>query len=89
MAKAKKKTTKKIGRPKGAKTTQKPVQTVDVSTCPRCKSTQRTEYRQARPPLVCVGLSPSGQPYTSVHWRICTCRNCGQVRIDKEYRNEN
>ncbi len=84
---AKKKPAKR-GRPKGSKTKPKPIQTVAASRCQKCQSTERTMYSSSRPPLVYSGFSPTGEPFTSVHWRCCKCKSCGQSRVDKEYRYE-
>lgn len=61
-----------------------PIVEVYKSQCPKCGSTERTEYNNTRAPLVVGGLK-DGRRYTSIIWRRTTCKSCKQARIDKCY----
>lgn len=59
---------------------------ISGSRCPKCHSTERTEYYGTiRRPL--VGIDSLGRAYTHVIWRRTKCLSCGQFRIDKTYEN--
>lgn len=81
---------KKLGRPKGAKTIDAPVQEVEVSRCPEikggCGSTKRTAYeylfdRTFDPPQI----NHHGVLYDKIVWRRCRCLDCGMPRTDKSF----
>jgi RNA polymerase subunit RPABC4/transcription elongation factor Spt4 len=76
--------TKRRGRPPGAATKTKPVVETRLSRCPVCGSTARTDYVNRREQAF-NGPAPDGRPCDVVVWRNTTCRNCGQLRVDKSY----
>ena len=78
--------TKKRGRPKGAKTVQRDVVTVEPTRCRVCGSTDRDPYRATRR-LPHSGFTPAGELYTTVVWRHTKCRHCGQARVDQTFEN--
>lgn len=61
-----------------------PIVEMQKSQCPKCGSTERTEYNQTRAPMV-VGGTKDGKKFNAVVWRRTTCKVCGQARIDKCY----
>lgn len=64
-----------------------PIVTGELTACPACGSTDRTEYKDTRTPLEHAGVTPSGRPYTHVRWKRTCCKGCGQFRIDKTFEN--
>ncbi|QDV53708.1 hypothetical protein Enr17x_57890 [Gimesia fumaroli] len=77
---------KKTGRPKGKKTQDLPVVEISATHCPKCKSTERTGYRDVRT-MEHSGIAPGGYPYNFISWKRTECLKCGQHRIDKKYEN--
>lgn len=62
-----------------------PIVRTEATVCPKCGSTDRTPYRgiTVRPQ---AGRMPgSGTPYNTIKQAYTTCRDCGQVRIDKVF----
>lgn len=47
----------------------------ELTNCPKCKSTERTAYKQTRIPLVWNGGRTT--------WNRTQCKKCGQYRIDR------
>lgn len=74
----------KQGRPKGAKTVDKPESVAGLTRCRACNSTERERYTNPRSVASC-GIDPDGKPYNRITWRNTRCKNCGQVRVDKFY----
>lgn len=74
----------KIGRPKGRKTENTPIQDVASSRCVKCKSTKREKYKNVKT-FTSSGISPNGNPFNSVKWKHTKCLHCGQPRVDKFY----
>ena len=74
----------KQGRPRGAKTVDKPESVAGLTRCKACHSTERERYTNSRSVSTC-GIDPEGKPYNRVTWRNTRCKNCGQVRVDKSY----
>ena len=72
------------GRPKGAPNANVETQTVDVSTCPKCGSTERGKYYNVRCKPI-AGRNANGRAYSAVTWKRCRCEACGQVRDDRSY----
>ena len=68
-------TTKKRGRPKGAKTKSRPVVEEKPAQCPKCGSTTRTAKKTA----LSMGKpsAEAGQWFKTVYSRV-DCRQCGQ-----------
>ncbi len=64
-----------------------PIVVGELTACPACGSTDRTEYKDTREPLEHAGVTPSGKPYTHVRWKRTCCKGCGQFRIDKVFEN--
>ena len=71
--------TKGRGRPPGAKNIKEYAEVVP-SRCPKCGSSQRSAYHNAR----YEDHSGQGLPFVGIHYRPCKCVDCGQARIDKE-----
>jgi len=80
---------KKIGRPIGAKDIDRELNDVEPSRCPKCGSTDRTRYT-AKTVVNFDGVSPKGQPYTSIVLRYTQCanENCRQHRIDRFFMDD-
>ncbi|QEG18946.1 hypothetical protein GmarT_48410 [Gimesia maris] len=76
----------KVGRPKGAKTQDLPVQNVFLSQCPVCLSTDRLGYSSVKTREF-SGTAPNGQPFNFVSRKRTRCLKCGQKRIDVTYEN--
>lgn len=57
-----------------------------ASRCPRCDSTERSEYHGTTERQI-SGTDSTGKPYTHVIWRRTTCTACGQQRVDRSYQN--
>jgi hypothetical protein len=76
------------GRPKGSRSLPHddvPVVTITpASRCPQCGSPRREKYYARR--VSDIPGTIDGQPFRRIVWRRCRCLECGQVRIDKEYR---
>ena len=78
----------RAGRPKGSKNIDyKPGSEVVLTRCPRCGSTEKEETRKPQR-IPTNRIAPDGGPCNMVINRYERCSNCGQCRIDKEYRNE-
>jgi len=56
------------------------------SRCPNCGSARRGDYYGRRVERS-IGQAPDGHTYWFIVRRRCRCLDCGQVRIDKQYRN--
>lgn len=65
---------KRRGRPRGAKTERPPVVEHELTTCPRCSSTNRSAYFNHREHVI------DGKRHV---WRRTRCEDCGQLRDDK------
>lgn len=76
----------KAGRPKGSKTKSIPAQTVFLSQCPVCLSTDRSGYFNVKTREF-SGSAPNGQPYNYVSRKQTRCRKCGQRRVDITFEN--
>lgn len=72
---------KKSGRKPGAKGRDYETATVVESRCPKCKSTDRSEYSNKTESDI-VGVE-NGVPFNTVVWRTCQCLACGQWRRDR------
>ena len=59
--------------------------TQSVSRCPKCLSVKRERYMNVTTNDI-SGVSPDGRPYDQITWRRTACKNCGQSRVDKEFR---
>jgi len=70
-------------RPKRSKNAVEVV-AVERSHCPKCGSSRRSDY-WGKMVQRCAGIR-AGTPYRSIIRRRCRCLDCGQVRIDKEFR---
>jgi len=81
--------TKKIGRPSGAKNIERDLNDVEPSRCKRCGSFDREKYTH-KTVVNFDGVSPAGEPYTSIVLRYTRCANpqCGQHRIDRFFMND-
>jgi len=73
---------KKRGHPRGPNQVL-PVVIRSLTSCPKCGSTERTEYSNTRS-LPSCGVR-DGKPYNLVVWRYCRCLGCGQARVDKTF----
>ena len=73
--------TPKLGKPRKTKT---PVVDAVKTRCPKCESTDRTEYSGTKTRDI-AGRLPDGTEYQKIHWRRCRCGNCGQARVDREF----
>ena len=63
---------------------KKPVEVVaEPSRCPKCRSSKRTKYNRVRTQSY-AGIW-KGFVYRKIVWRACTCRDCGQSRVDKSF----
>lgn len=60
-----------------------PVNSVEISRCPKCGSPERAHYANKRV-LEASGVK-DGRPYARVVWRRTRCLACGQVRDDKTF----
>jgi len=74
---------RRLGRPRGKKTEPAPVVEVELSKCPTCASTKRSNYANTR--TLEYGSVIEGRECSKVVWRNCWCLECGQHRIDKSY----
>jgi hypothetical protein len=70
---------RKRGRPPGAKTIKELVE-VKASRCTRCGSTRRTDYHNT----YYRDYSGHGLPFIGIHYRACSCEDCGRPRRDLE-----
>ena len=61
-----------------------PVVPATVTRCPKCGSTDRTEYSHTTRHAI-VGIAPDGHEYSHVVWRTTQCNRCGQRRRDRSY----
>jgi len=77
-------TNTKRGRPKGAKTEDRPTVEVGTSKCSACGCTDRSAYTNQRSANI-AGIHPTFGHYTTILWRRCRCLKCGQARDDKVY----
>lgn len=75
----------KRGRPPGAKNKKGPTVVVEKTRCPKCQSTDRSEYMGTPNVqlLTTAVLDREGKPYNKVTRRRCKCLNCGQIRFDQ------
>lgn len=62
-----------------------PIVELRKSSCPRCGSTEHTNYHNVRTPLLSSGITSDGREYNCIVWRRTSCKICGQSRIDKSY----
>ena len=77
-AKPKRTTTRKRGRPAGARNKERDVVPGKLTHCKMCGSTDRPKYEgEAR------GGDQDGNLYNCVSWRRTSCATCGQHRIDQ------
>lgn len=77
-----KQTPPRVGRPLGARTVKETVD-VEISRCPACDSTDRSEYFNLTTQE--YAGERNGNRYTSIERRPCRCLTCGQNRIDITY----
>ena len=82
-AKPKRTTTRKRGRPAGAKNKQRDVVPGALTRCKMCGSTDRTKYEGEPRLMISGGVDQDGNPYNVVSWRRTSCATCGQHRIDQ------
>jgi len=75
---------KKAGRPSGSKTRAKPESVARPSVCKQCGSTERTPYRR-KPIRRSISGVFEGRPYNVIVWRVCYCKECGQIRRDRSH----
>jgi hypothetical protein len=86
-----------MGRPKAAKIAsappvppgdqaKAPIVHSESTRCPACGSTDRTGYHNTAVQEHC-DVDAAGRPYTHILRRWCTCKSCGQQRIDRTYEN--
>ena len=74
-----------MGRPRGAKNVTD-IQTVILSRCKRCGSTERTKYGSPRIQEY-AGILANGDRYTHIVRNRTRCLACGQARIDRSFEN--
>lgn len=74
------------GRPKGSQNVTTTVD-VELSRCPCCGSTERSEYLD-RLVQEYEGTTPAGDPYNRIVRRRTRCLSCGQQRIDRTFEFE-
>lgn len=60
-----------------------PVVEAPPSCCPKCGSTERTDYSNTTR-IAYNGLH-DGRKYSHVVWRTTSCKKCGQRRRDRSY----
>jgi len=70
------------GRPPGAENREYLQADAVPSACPKCKSTERAEYRR-KTVIVQTGRTPEGRPYNRIVLRPTNCLRCGQHRRDR------
>lgn len=73
------------GRPKGSPNVSAVVD-VQLSQCPRCESTRRSEYLDRQ--LQEYSGTNLGRKYNRIVRRRTRCLDCGQLRIDRAFEFE-
>lgn len=63
---------------------QRPIVEAMPSSCPKCRSTDRTAYSNTTEYPI-AGITIDGRQYSHVIWRTTACKACGQVRRDRSY----
>lgn len=63
---------------------QRPIVEAMPSSCPKCRSTDRTAYSNTTEYPI-AGMTIDGRQYSHVIWRTTACKSCGQVRRDRSY----
>ncbi len=76
------------GRPRGAKTADRPEAICRPGRCPRCKSSRRRAFRDGPVNEMFVTMQVSGETYNHQLWRNTECLDCGQHYRVIEYRYE-
>lgn len=76
---------KNKGRPKGSPNVAAVVD-VQLSQCPRCESTRRSEYLDRH--LQEYSGTTMGRKYNRIVRRRTRCLDCGQLRIDRAFEFE-
>jgi hypothetical protein len=78
----------KKGRPKGSTNREVEQVAVPATACPKCGSTRRAPYFNRREIPYAGTCFLTGQVYTSIIVRRCSCVDCGQFRDDRQLVNQ-
>lgn len=80
--------TRKPGRPKGAKTKQLPTVQEIPAKCPRCGSTSRTRKTNQRAYVRPEHIATTATARTITRWSQVQCRQCNQLYRIREVKTE-
>jgi hypothetical protein len=76
------------GRPKGARTGDRPTARYVPAQCPSCQSSRRAPFRDGPVFDERIPIEIDGRPYNRELWRDTCCLDCGQHYRVIEYRYE-